>query len=150
MQAFTDKAAKIGDNATADILNNSFSLMEGEFPETPTLIYDGPFSSHISGLKPKYLEGKNEVPQDKAMEIALSFMGIDKGVLQADGARAGSLPVYTFYANTDGGTVSIEVTKQGGIVASAFNSRVVRNSVMAPEDAVKIAGGFWKRPVIKI
>jgi germination protein YpeB len=145
MQAVTQEAAKIGDMATGGILKDNFSVMEGEFPETPTLIYDGPFSSHIGDLKPKLLEGKNEVSQEEAMKIASSFMSIGKNVLKPDGERGGNMPVYIFYGNTDGGTVSIEVTKQGGIVSAAFNSRVVRNSVIEAKDAVKIAGRFLQK-----
>jgi germination protein YpeB len=145
MKAVTQEAARIGDEATGNILKDNFSVMEGEFPETPTLIYDGPFSSHIGDLKPKLLEGKNEVSPEAALNTASSFMSIGKGVLKPDGERGGSLPVYIFYGNTDGGTVSIEVTKQGGIVTAAFNSRVVRNSVIAPKDAVKIADRFLQK-----
>jgi germination protein YpeB len=145
MKAFTEQASKIGDEATGGILQESFTAMEGEFPETPSLIYDGPFSSHIGGLRPKLLEGKKEISQEEAMNIASTFMSVSKSLLKADGEGAGSMPSYIFYANTDGGTLSITVTKQGGYVVSAFNSRIVRNSVIAPKDAVKIAGRFLEK-----
>jgi germination protein YpeB len=145
MRELSQEAAKAGDEATKDILTDSFTSMEGEFPETPSLIYDGPFSSHIGNLKPKLLEGKNEVTQDEALDIAADFMGISKSILKSDGERGGNLPVYIFYANTDGGTVSIEVTKQGGYVTSAFNSRLVQNALIEPKDAVKIADRFLEK-----
>lgn len=145
INAIKSTASKIGDNATSDILKDSFTLMEGEFPETPALIYDGPFSSHISGLTPKYLEGKNDVAVGEALDKAANFMGIDSRNVKQNGERGGSLPVYLFYANDGGGTISFEVTKKGGVVCAVFNSRLVKTRVLPPSDAVKIAARFLEK-----
>jgi germination protein YpeB len=138
----TDTASQIGDEATADILQDSFSIMEGEFPETPTLIYDGPFSTHIAGLTPKLTEGKTDIDADEAKDKAAEFMGMKSSALKQNGERAGNLPVYLFYTNADGGTISFEVTKKGGYVAAVFNSRLVKARVLTTQDAVKIAKRF--------
>lgn len=145
INAIKSTASKIGDSATSDILKDSFTLMEGEFPETPTLIYDGPFSSHISGLTPKYLEGKNDVSAGEALGKAADFMGIDSRSVKQNGERGGNLPVYLFYANDGGGTISFEVTKKGGVVCAAFNSRIVKTKVLPPDDASKIAVRFLEK-----
>lgn len=140
--ALADTASRMGDEATAGILQDSFTVMEGEFPETPTLIYDGPFSSHIAGMTPKLLEGKQEVTKDEALKKAASFLGIKPQSLKQNGERGGNLPAYLFYTNADGGTISFEVTKKGGYVASAFNSRLVKSNLISAEDAAKIAERF--------
>lgn len=142
MQAVSSTAAKIGSDATSNVIKDSFTVMEGEFPETPSLIYDGPFSSHIAGMKPKLLEGKNEITSDEALKRAAAFLGTKSSIIKLSGERGGNLPVYMFYANDDGGTISYEVTKSGGIVADVFNSRLVKTSIIKPKDAINIAIRF--------
>ena len=141
----TNQVSQIGENATANILLDSFKLMEGEFPETPSLIYDGPFSSQIAGLKPKMLEGQQEITADAAQKKAAAFMGMKAVDVKPNGERAGNLPVYMFYANSDGGTVSFEVTKKGGFITDVFNSRLIKTRVLAPADASKLAARFLEK-----
>lgn len=145
MEAVSSTAAKIGSDATSNILKDSFTVMEGEFPETPTLIYDGPFSSHIAGMKPKLLEGKEEITGEEAQKKAAEFLGTKSGIIRSSGERGGNLPVYMFYANDDGGTISFEVTKNGGYIAAVFNSRLVKTSIIKPKDGVKITDRFLQQ-----
>ncbi|NLA87016.1 MAG: germination protein YpeB [Clostridiales bacterium] len=145
MEALTRKAGEIGSDATSGILEDSFSLMEGEFPETPTLIYDGPFSAHIDGRTPKLLEGKEEINSEEALKKAAAFLGTKSSIIKESGERGGNLPAYMFYANDEGGTISFEVTKKGGIVSDAFNSRLVKSSIISQKDAVKIATRFLQK-----
>ena len=49
-----------------------------------------------------------------------------------------------FFANNDGGTISFEVTKKGGVVSDVFNSRLVKSSVITQKDAVRIAARFLR------
>jgi germination protein YpeB len=148
MEDVTDSAAKLA-GMTPDFLENSFSVMEEAFPETPSLIYDGPFSTHILGLTPKMLEGKAEVSRGEALSEAADFMDISEKKIKFSGERDGNLPVYMFFANADGGTISIEVTKQGGFVVAAFNSRIVEKSVMEAEDASKLAQRYLQKKGFK-
>ncbi|UOO38558.1 germination protein YpeB [Oscillospiraceae bacterium CM] len=141
----TAEAGMMGENAAPDAFQTSLSAIEGEFPETPSLIYDGPFSSHIAGLTPKFLEGKSDVTPEKAQEKAAAFLGIDASALKPNGERAGNLPVYLFYTNMDKGTLSVEVTKKGGIVLDAFNGRIVKKSIIPAKDAVGIAARYLEK-----
>lgn len=145
MEAVSSTAAKIGSDATSNILKDNFTVMEGEFPEMPTLIYDGPFSSHIAGMTPKLLEGMEEITAEEALKKAAAFFGTKNSLIKQTGERGGNLPAYMFYANDDGGTISFEVTKKGGIVSGAFNSRLVRTSIISQKDAVKIATRFLQQ-----
>ena len=141
----TTAASEIGNEATENILQDSFTVMEGEFPETPSLIYDGPFSTHIAGLTPKLTEGKSDITVEEAQDKAAQFMGLKRNALKSNGERAGNLPVYMFYANADGGTISFEVSKKGGIITAVFNSRYVKARVLEPQDAIKIAKRFLEK-----
>ena len=145
MQSVTDTAAGMTGGITPDFLEESFSVMEEEFPETPSLIYDGPFSSHILGLKPKLLEGKAAVTQGEALMEAADFLDISEMKIKFSGERDGNLPVYMFYVNADGGTISIEVSKQGGRVVNAFNSRIIDKCVLDTADASKLAERYLQK-----
>ncbi|MDR2615205.1 MAG: germination protein YpeB [Oscillospiraceae bacterium] len=119
------RAAAISEDASEDsenIFRERVKAAEEEFPEIPTLIYDGPFSSHIGGMTPRMLEGKAEVTREEAQKIAESFLGA--AATDYGGERAGSLPVYRFSSGAQGETVNIEVSKTGGAVVNMYSSRV--------------------------
>ena len=42
---------------------SAFQSVESDFPEVPTLIYDGPFSQHLDGRPPRMLEGLPQVTE---------------------------------------------------------------------------------------
>ena len=111
IEALGSTAAKIGSDATSNILKDSFTVMEEEFPETPTLIYDGPFSTHIEGMTPKLLEGREEITAEEALKRAAAFFGT-KAASSSRAESAGAVSRLYFFANDDGGTISFEVTKE--------------------------------------
>ena len=53
----------------------NISEVEKQFQNYPSLIYDGPFSEHINQMQPKFLEGKNEISQEEALNKAKEFLG---------------------------------------------------------------------------
>jgi germination protein YpeB len=116
--------------------------MEGEFPETPTLIYDGPFSQHITSMTPRLIENQPAISQEQAVKIAADFCGVDKSRLSFLYERATTPTVYAFSSNDERDSYYIEVTKQGGVVLNMMNSRVVDSSSLSKEDAVDIAQKF--------
>lgn len=138
----SDALSSAGDQAAETGNSDVFALMEQEFPETPSLIYDGPFSSHIAGLSPKLLEGKPEITAAEAQSRAGAFLGMKSIDVKIVGERGGSLPVYVLTAPADGGAVTVEVSKRGGVVVTQFNGRTVENAVMSTQDAAKIAMRF--------
>ena len=129
-------------SATAESLDNSFSVIESEFPEMPTLIYDGPFSEHIDTMEPLFLKGKADVTQEEALKIAASFTELSSDSFQFDGENAGKIPTYVFTAVVDGNEISVEVTRQGGLVFNLCSSRSVPSTDIRAEDAVTIARDF--------
>jgi germination protein YpeB len=53
--------------------DNSFTEISKNFQDYPGLIYDGPFSEHITDIKPVGITGK-EIDSNKAIEIAKKFV----------------------------------------------------------------------------
>lgn len=120
----------------------SFQSIEADFPETPALIYDGPFSEHLSNRTPLALEGLHSVTQEEAQTIATHFLSPAPQDLTCVGSGEGVLPVWEFSGTADGAQVYMEVTKQGGNILSLLNSRPVREASVSIEDALDIAKDF--------
>ena len=91
----------------------AYQSMEADFPEVPSLIYDGPFSEHLEGRSPKMLEGRTEVAQDEARLAAARFLDLRPEIFTLAATTEGSLPSYTFTAVVDGGELSVQVARQG-------------------------------------
>ena len=116
--------------------------MESDFPEVPSLIYDGPFSEHIAGRRPKMLEGKPFVTQEEAREAAARFMGLKPEIFTLASAGAGRVPTWGFSATVDGGELYVEVTQRGGVVTELMNARPVGKAELSAAEAVRLASDF--------
>lgn len=118
--------------------------MEQEFQDYPSLIYDGPFSEHIEGLKPLALKDKREYTQEQAFSVASKFVGADRVEgLAFTGENNGTVPSYSFSAaREDGSELSIDVTKRGGMVLWFLDNAVGEAENIAAEDAVKLGLDF--------
>lgn len=123
-------------------VGDSMKLIENEFPDIPTLVYDGPFSSHIKDMEPKMLEGKKNVTEEEARQSASDFTGISKSMLYLTGKSEGEIPCYYFTADTKGGDITITVTEKGGIVSGMLSSRQPDEGDTSPEEAIELAKKF--------
>ncbi len=124
----------------------SFQTLEADFPEMPTLIYDGPFSDHITSRSPRMLEGQKEVSEEEAQKLAADFLGLTTSELLLTDQGGETIATYDFTASApDNGTYYIEVTRQGGRIFSVLNSAVVGQSTLTQEQAEKAALEFLQR-----
>lgn len=121
---------------------SAFQEIESEFPEMPTLIYDGPFSQHLDNRVPLMLDGREEVDPETAKAAAASFLGLKPGIFTLVSQVDGELPAYTFSAAVDGGELTISVTRQGGMVLSLTNSRAIGPAGLTVEQASELARTF--------
>ena len=95
------------DNNDVNFLN-----LEKNFVNYPTLIYDGPFSDHISNKAAELTKNLSEVSLDQAKKIAALATGINEDKLSSSQEENSNFDLYCF---TDK-NVSIGVTKKGGII----------------------------------
>ena len=124
-------------------LGDSMRLVEQEFPELPSLIYDGPFSEHLSGQPPRALEGLAEADAETARTAAARFLGVPRARVYPTGDCGGDLPCYGFATDGQGGSESfIAVTKQGAQVLSVLSSRPIGETSVSAEAAVETAKTF--------
>lgn len=133
-------AQATGDEAAA--AGSAFQTVESEFPEVPTLIYDGPFSDHLSQRTPLALEGLPEVGRDEARAIAAQFLGLDPMLFAPVSQGEGALPTWGFEAAVDGGSLYVEVTCQGGQVLEVLSARPVSDAALSPQEGVALAKDF--------
>ena len=141
----TLSALKSADNAAEGALSESMKTVESEFPEVPSLIYDGPFSEHIQTMKPVYLEETEEVSEEAAKKALSGLLEISADKIVCSGIRGGNLPVYMLESETEYGGIYAEVSVQGGVVIEIMVSRNVENAELSQENAVEIARTFLEK-----
>jgi len=134
-----------GDDQSPATAGSTFQTVESDFPEVPSLIYDGPFSDHLSQRSPKGLEGLAEVSRDEARAAAAQFLGLDPVFFTPVSQGEGVLPTWGFEASVDGGSLYVSVTRQGGKILEVLSSRPVADATLSPEEGVAIAKTFLEQ-----
>lgn len=122
-----------------------FQSVEADFPEVPALVYDGPFSEHLSGRKPQMLEGLPQSSEGEAQAAAARFLGLRPEIFTLTSRGEGVLPTWGFTAAVDGGELYVEVTCQGAQVLQVLSSRPIAGTVLNREEAVRAAADFLDR-----
>ncbi len=113
-------------------LSDSFLQMEQEFPEIPTLVYDGPFSSAAAERPPRMTAGAGEIGKEDALLVASGFLGVRTNLCTAEGAEEGRIPCWRIAA----GDCTVCVSRQGGYVVRSISSRTPVRSALTVEEAL--------------
>ncbi len=92
------------------VLDDDVDQVAQEFTHFPTLLYDGPFSDHISQRKPVALAAVEGVTQEAAQEQAAHILEVPKEKLEFVAEGGSQLPVYQFRC----GSAMLSLSKQGG------------------------------------
>jgi len=133
---------ELGEHDETEVsFGSEIAALEEEFPEMPTLIYDGPFSDAAADLPARFLEDKAPVTEEKALDIAASYSGVSKTRLHLDGVR-GEEPAFYILSGGTNDELYFEITRKGGCVFYFENTRSVGDAVLADEEAVRIAERF--------
>jgi germination protein YpeB len=143
--------AEIGDASagsekiSSDTAAGRLILAGRESPDTPDFEYDGKYSPHVASAPPKLLDGRDNVTVGEAAVSAERFFGLAPGSLVPDGERAGRLPAYLFTARNDGGEMSVEVSKAGGVVLAACSSRSIGGPAIGAGEAESAAAALLEK-----
>ena len=121
---------------------SSYQNIESEFPEVPSLVYDGPFSEHLSDRAPKVLEGKEEYSQGQALTAAADFLKVKPEILTLTSTVDSNLPAWGFSGTIEGGEVYLEVSRKGGMVVQMLSSRPVGEAAFSAAEAQQAAVEF--------
>lgn len=138
-QALLSAASEEGGH---EVSGASYQSIESEFPEVPSLVYDGPFSEHLSNRMPKALENKEDVSQEQALKSAAQFLEVKPDILTQTTTLEGNLPGWGFSATIEGGEVYLEVARKGGTVVQMINSRPAGEAAFSAQEATEEALSF--------
>ncbi|MBQ8808170.1 MAG: germination protein YpeB [Clostridia bacterium] len=111
--------------------------LEEEFHNYPSLIYDGPFSQHLSRKTSVFAKGKPQITQKQAKQRAQKFTGEDEVTVSQIN---GKLPAYSI----NSADMTVEYTKQGGILLMLMKDRHIGEGRLSLSDAKKKAQLFLK------
>ena len=117
---------------------DGFQMVEADFPELPSLIYDGPFSQHLIGRTPVMLEGQQEVSEQDALADACRMTGWED--LNVTGEVEGTLPAYT--CSSADGTRTVQISREGGMLLSCFTQGCPDGIRLTADEAVEKAQEF--------
>ncbi|MBR2742714.1 MAG: germination protein YpeB [Clostridia bacterium] len=125
-----------------DAISAAAAPVVEQFADYPTLIYDGPFSDHLSDSVSVMLEAAAEVTQETAKKTAARAMGADESEVVCLGTSEGKIPAYCFKSERDGAAVTADVTKQGGFALYMLSDRMPGEAVLSPEEALGCAKAY--------
>jgi germination protein YpeB len=142
---FFGKMMKLSKEAQAqgqETGQNQFTMLEGDFQNYPSLIYDGPFSDHLTNAEAEFLRGKGEISKEDAEKKARAFIGEQRiGELKFKSESENTVPVtYSFGGKlNDGSAFSVDITKNGGEVLWFLSDRSPGGSNISADEGVKKA-----------
>ena len=116
-----------------DSLADTFADIEEQFPEVPSLIYDGPFSDDVDTGSYSILEDKSELAYDQAAESIKTITGCDD--LEPQGEIYGQIKLYTFENNH----MRIEMTANGGYIYSIKSYDTSSAQNVSVDEAIQTA-----------
>jgi len=119
-----------------------YQEIEGQFSELPTLIYDGPFSDHVQSRTAAMLKGREQLSEEEAKAAAAAFVGLRPEIFTLTSTVEGRIPAYSYSAAVDGGELTIQVSRTGGLVLTMFNSRTLGGAALSAEEGVEAARAF--------
>ena len=121
-------------------LDDEFDQVSEAFSQFPALLYDGPFSDHIRQKEPLFLQGKEEISEREAAEIAAEFLSCSLEELSSQGEGGSRLPVFSFTWESS----HVAVTKAGGEIAYFKKAGEVAESNLDYTDALLRASKLLK------
>ena len=116
---------------------SELEALEEEFHNYPSLIYDGPFSQHLTLKESILTKGKAELTKKQALKKAKKLIGDEKASVSEIG---GKLPCYSVNSNS----AVAEYTKHGGILLMLMKDRHIEEEKLSVSDAKKKASAFLK------
>lgn len=124
--------------------SNVFEQVADTFQDYPGLIYDGPFSDHITTIEPQGITGE-PISAEDAKNVALNFLGKDKvkEITSISEANNSKIPCYSISAKlTDDNEVNMDISKVGGHTIWMLYNRDVKDKTLSIDDAKQKAKEF--------
>ena len=124
-------------NGGKTAMASELEALEEEFHNYPSLIYDGPFSQHLTLKEAVLTKGKAELTKKQALKKARKIIGDGEASISEIG---GKLPSYSIKS----ASAVAEYTKHGGILLMLMKDRHIEEEKLSVSDAKKKASAFLK------
>lgn len=127
----------------SNVSQDSFGGIEENMQDYEGLIYDGPFSDHMTSVTPLGL-GSGEVSVDEAQKRVYEFVdGNSIKNIQVEEVKEAKIPVYAFDITlNDDSKVYIDVSIQGGKILWCMSNIQVSGEKISVEQAKQNAKDF--------
>lgn len=122
-------------NGSKVAMASELAALEEEFHNYPSLIYDGPFSQHLSLKESIFVKGKAEISEKQAQKLARKFIG-EKAMSVSE--INGRLPAYSVKSDS----VTVEFTRRGGVLLLLMQDRHIDEEKVSLEQAKEKAKKF--------
>ena len=106
--------------------------------EYPSLIYDGPFSDGRENTSARGLTGER-ITREQARQAAASYAGTTADRVRDAADSGGMFEAFGFTAETDSGSLSVQVTGQGGHLLWMMPETAEYEARVAQEECLKNA-----------
>lgn len=149
-----NKGTKLFSKTSAKNSVKQLETVDKTFQDYPTLIYDGPFSDHMTSAEPKGLSGDN-LNSEQAKKKLLEFIGPDRVKSVADVGKndSGPLKTYSFNVTLKNGPedqkINAGVTQKGGHMLWMLYNRPVSTKKLNMDQAKKAGRDFLEKKGIK-
>lgn len=127
----------------SNVSQDSFSGIEENMQDYEGLIYDGPFSDHMTSVTPVGLE-KGEISSEEAQKKVYEFIdGNTIKNIQLTEVRQAKIPVYSFDITLkDESKAYVDVSIQGGEILWCMSDAKVSGEKISVEQSKEIAKTF--------
>lgn len=130
----------------ANLSQDNFGNIEKNLQDYEGLIYDGPFSEHMTSPTPKGL-GEGQYNEAMAAEVFNKFVNqTDISNITYNGIVDGKIRAHSFTGTyQDGTNVYANISETGGKIIFVDRNRVPEYSALKIEEATKFAQDFLKK-----
>lgn len=119
-------------------ITSFFEKIEDEFSDYPTLVYDGPYSEHISRKESQILSNSENITKTEAAEKANAFLNNPEDALEFSGEENGEITAFRFKnSNTD-----ISISKSGGYTVYMRKNREIDRNIISYGQSLEKAKRF--------
>ena len=125
-------------------LGQKFDDIQEDLNKYPTLIYNGPFSDHISKREPKGVTG-DKVSKKKAQAIAKKAISSQNGkeIKVVDSDKISSkIPAFNFKIKQGDENYSVDISNKGGHLVNMISSQTVASKNISLKQASQKASKY--------
>lgn len=146
----SEKGPVLFSKASNQIPLKQFENIDSTFKEFPTLIYDGPFSDHITSSKPLGLTGKI-FTEKEARKKAQDFIDTEsiESITFLEKNKNNSINSFTyevtFKDKPKEDTVSVAITEKGGHPLWMIRTKKIEEAKLSIKDAKQRAKAFLEK-----